>query len=269
MKKVVDANFLRDSALSAYIEGDPRNQVVFTDYACMECYKGNAIENIRRSLNIVSKYPDQVIVLKGTRDIIRLQSSGYPSLDDLVDYQQSAEFREFCHGVQAALDGDVTLMSQLLRLGEEANAHFERMRVDASGTAEAIKEMAQSFTTGQLAELRRRDTLSKETGEIIVRNILSLAALFFHAHPDVSKLPKSHELRDTFIFRFALAAQLLVIWWLTNGGIESVNMDRLRNDVVDMTYVAYATIFDGILSKDRKLLDIYEEATFVLQNVFV
>lgn len=269
MKKVVDANFLRDPALSAYLEGDPRNQVVFTDYACMECYKGNAIENIRRSLNIVSKIPGQVIVLKGTRDIIRLQSSGHPTLDDLVDFQQSAEFREFCHDVRAALDGDMALTSQLLRLGEEANAHFEQMRVDASGTAEAIKEMAQSFSIDQLAELRRRETLSKETGDIIVRNILSLAALFFQAHPDVSKLPRPHELRDTFIFRFALAAQLLVIWWLTYGGIESVNMDRLMNDVVDMTYVAYATIFDGILSKDRKLLDIYEEANFVLQNVFV
>lgn len=269
MMKVVDANFLRDPALSAYLEGDPRNQVVFTDYACMECYKGNAIKNIPSSLTIVSKYPDQIVVLKGTRDIIRLQSSGHPTLDDLVDIQQSAEFREFCHDVRAALDGDVALMSQLLRLGEEANSHFERMRIDAPGTAEAIKEMAQSFSTDQLAALRRRDTLSKETCEIIESNILSLAALFFQAHPDVSKLPKPHELRDSFIFRYALAAQLLVIWWLTSGGIESVNLDRLRNDVVDMTHVAYATMFDGILSKDRKLVDIYEEAKFVLQNLFV
>jgi hypothetical protein len=52
------------------------------------------------------------------------------------------------------------------------------------------------------------------------------------------------------------------------AGIESVRMDRLRNDVVDMTYVAYATLFDGILSNDRKLLEIHEEALFFLRSVF-
>ena len=46
-------------------------------------------------------------------------------------------------------------------------------------------------------------------------------------------------------------------------------MDRLRNDLVDIGYVAYATLFDGLLSNDRKLLDIYEEATFFLQRVFI
>ncbi len=113
MKKVVDANFLRDPALSVYIEGDPGNQVVFTDYACMECYKGNAIENIRRSLDIVSKYPGQVIVLKGTRDIIRLQSSGHPTLDDVVDMTYVAYATIF--------DGILSKDRKLLEIYEEAN----------------------------------------------------------------------------------------------------------------------------------------------------
>jgi hypothetical protein len=35
-----------------------------------------------------------------------------------------------------------------------------------------------------------------------------------------------------------------------------------------MTYVAYATMFDGILSNDRKLHAIYDEARFFLSKVF-
>jgi hypothetical protein len=116
-------------------------------------------------------------------------------------------------------------------------------------------------------ELRGRGVLSKETGDVVIQNILMLAAQLFKAHPDVATFPTADNLRDTFIFRFALAVHLLVLRWLSEGGIDTVSMDRLRNDVVDMSYVAYATFFDGILSRDRKLLEIYEEATFFLKHV--
>jgi len=86
VKKVVDANLLRHPSLEEYLREDSGNYVVFTDYACMECYKGNAISNIQRSLQIVSKYPEQVIVLKGTLDIIRLQAGGPHVQDEFIDF---------------------------------------------------------------------------------------------------------------------------------------------------------------------------------------
>ena len=46
MKKVIDANFFLEQGLEDYLKSDKGNIVVFTDYACMEAYKGNAIKNI-------------------------------------------------------------------------------------------------------------------------------------------------------------------------------------------------------------------------------
>ena len=89
MKKVVDANFLRHAALEDYLRQDPSNQIVLTDYACIECYKGNPAKNMRYSLGILSRYPEQVVVLKGTREIIRLQAESQPTPADLVDPRQS------------------------------------------------------------------------------------------------------------------------------------------------------------------------------------
>src|SRR5262245_51306787 len=140
MRKVVDPNFLRCPALADYLGGHRSNQVVFTDYACMECYKGNSTENIRHSLDIVSRYPEQVIILKGTRDVIRLQAERRVIPADFVDSQQTAEFRDFCRQVRSALGGDMALKSQLLRLGGMANAHLDQMRRDARGVAEAIQQ---------------------------------------------------------------------------------------------------------------------------------
>ena len=38
--------------------------------------------------------------------------------------------------------------------------------------------------------------------------------------------------------------------------------------LVDMGYIAYATFFDGLLTKDKKMQEIYEETCFFLENVF-
>ena len=43
----------------------------------------------------------------------------------------------------------------------------------------------------------------------------------------------------------------------------------MRNDLVDINFVAYATYFDGILSADKKLGEIYDEASWLLFNVFI
>jgi hypothetical protein len=45
--------------------------------------------------------------------------------------------------------------------------------------------------------------------------------------------------------------------------------ERLRNEMVDMVFIACATYFDGILSHERKVNDIYGQAMFLLRIVFV
>jgi hypothetical protein len=36
-----------------------------------------------------------------------------------------------------------------------------------------------------------------------------------------------------------------------------------------MSYVAYATYFDGLLSRDKKMQAIYREARFFIEQVFL
>ena len=72
MKKVIDANYFQDPALEEYLRADVGNKVVITDYASMERYKGNAIKNVYNSIRIVSRYPEQVIILKYTSSATRI-----------------------------------------------------------------------------------------------------------------------------------------------------------------------------------------------------
>jgi len=139
----------------------------------MECYKGNALSNIQRSLAIVATYPEQVIVLKGTRDIIRLQAQGPHTQDAFIDVQQTAGFKSFVRHVQAAARGDKDLHSKLVHLAKAAKAHFRERRDDAAGVAIAIRETARTLLPSQLAELRREGPLSQETGAVLVKNVLA------------------------------------------------------------------------------------------------
>jgi len=270
-KKVLDANFFQDSALEDYLSTDPQNFVVFTDVACMEAYKGNALVSIQKSLGIVSRYPAQVVVLKPTREIIKNQhATGVTSGVALEDPNQTKGFRQFCDYVRLAGAGNHQLAAQVLALGCEASRHFELMRDASPEVVAGIEEVSASLRPDHLRSLKKREPLSHEAAEEMIQQILLLAAWFMKKHPDASAVPQNgDELRGSYIFRYSVAAYLLAMRWISDGGAKTVKPENLRNDVVDMTYVAYATFFDGLLSRDKKATEIYEEARFLLDEVFV
>lgn len=267
MKKIIDANFFQDPRLAYYLESDKRNMVVFCDYACMEAYKGNAIKNISQSLEIVSKFPDQVVVLKGTRDVIKLTLS-INHAEVLEDIIQTKEFEIFCLGVKRAIQGDVALVNQILKHGQIALSHFDKMCKDTLLVAQGITEFSKSYKLEHLKALRKKEELKIEVIGKILKDIMLLAISLFRKHPDVQEIPQAPQVKNTYIFRFAIGAYLLNLQWLSDGGIENVSLDRLRNDVVDMFYVAYATFFDGLLTSDNKMKKIYQEVCFILEHGF-
>lgn len=71
---MIDQNFLGspNSDLEEYLKKD--NFIVLSDYACMEMYKGESVTNLRKSLEIIKKYPKQVLILKNTSQIIKLDN---------------------------------------------------------------------------------------------------------------------------------------------------------------------------------------------------
>lgn len=267
MKKVIDANFLSDPKLLFYLKADPENKVVFCDHACMETYKGNVLENIKRSINIVSDYPGQVLVLKGTRDIAKITLHVY-SLDQLVDVDQTMNFENFCKAVSMAVKGDASLKDQVLHHQAAAKAHFRNVLLDSEKFKAGIKEMKNTFSSKQLKDLRTDAILDSETAHKMVIDILALTAFLCKEHPDISVLPSTEDVRGSYIFRYSVSGYLLALWWISKGGLDDVQLGKVHNDIVDIGHVAYATLFDGILTNDRKMEQIYQEAIYILEHAF-
>ena len=267
MKKIIDANYFQAPELKQYLGSSKEHFVVFCDYACMESYKGNTLKSISKSIEIVSDFPDQVIVLKGTRDLVSLTLS---SMDpaQLEDSDQTKGFRDFCFGVRLAMSGNEPLKAQIIEKGIEASARFDTFRDDAAKVAKGIAELRKSFTPEHLRVLREREVYPADLLDRIIREIIEITALLFSKHPDIDQMPQAGRVRDSYIFRFAVSTYILSLRWISDGGPATVSLDKLRNDLVDMNYIAYATYFDGLLSRDRKMNEIYREACLILENAF-
>ena len=270
--KVVDANFLRAPLLEDYLH-DGENYVVFTEQACIESYKGSGLRNVYASLDIVARYPAQVVILHGARHVVALQSqSGYKApREEFIDREQMRGFREFCEAVRLAESGKPPkgLLKQLHTKKRLASEYFARTLQDAELMRQGVRLLTTSFNPALLKQLRIRSVLSADATEVIMTGILLVAAQLLKTHPDVERIPGSKELPVSFLFRCALGTYLRALRWIAEGGIEQASPARLANDSVDITHVAYATFFDGVLSADQKLNDLYEEACWLLHNIFL
>jgi hypothetical protein len=268
--KVIDANALRHPThLIDFFTAHPKNTAVITDFCCMECYKGDPLVAIRRSVAILAQYSDQVVVLKGTQDIAVLTGQRLTNRTDLVDWDQSSGFALFCAAVDRARTGEKELVSQIKSHGAVANDYLEQLRSQASSLATSIRKIGDELPPQTVKRLRSKTPLTVDDIRGVMTGVTVLARTIFESHPEFAGEALESNPSSSFVFRFSLACYLLTVSWIASGGVESAPPARLANDVVDMNYVATATYFDGIVSDDRKLNEICAACCLFLEHAFV
>jgi hypothetical protein len=266
MRKIVDTNFFQCEGLRAYLAKSPQHYAVLTDYAAMEAYKGDTLASIYRSMEIFSQYPKQVIVLKPTGIVCGLSGrrAGLPRR--LIDERQTREFATYCRALLAAKRGDASVQAQVLKHGQVATASIDAMLADAANIPSIIDELAsETYTNEELQIVRKRSTYTEQMISKMFKNITLLSMALFRDHPRVTQKPPLAELINTFIFRIALCGNLLAQEWISVGGARGVKPERIRNDIVDISFAAYATYFHGLLTSDKKLQKIFGDAVFWIE----
>lgn len=264
MRKVVDSNYLQSNELLYYLKRSNKNIAVLTDYAAMEAYKGNSIESITKSMEILCSYPDQVVVLKGTNAICGLKGRSKGLVARLIDEKQTKEFDSFANAISSTSRGSTKYHKVILAHGTEATKHIDKMQNEAVGIPEGVLLLEKCFTKEEKEILRRKGQMPDDLKDKVVYHIMEMAENFFSHFPNYRRFKKFEDLFNTYIFRYSAAAYVLFIKWITRGGIGGVKPERLRNDVVDLSYITYATFFDGLLTKDAKALDVYHDTKELL-----
>jgi hypothetical protein len=268
MRKVVDRNYLQSPELRSYLGAWRKHRVVLTDYAAMEAFKGDALANIASATEILREFPKQVIVLKSTSSVATLKGRRCGFTRRMIDRDQTKGFPNWCELTARALAGDKHLQQQIIENGMEADAHLYRMRDEQENYAGNLEAMAKRFSDAELKALRKHDPISEEMFSKIQTHVLEIAASLFDVHPHISEIPPARELPYRLIFRYAMAGYLVALRWMSVGGAKNVNPEKIRNDIVDANYAAYATYFQGLLSDDAGANDIYAD-TKLLVGLFV
>ena len=218
-------------------------------------------------MEILSDYPKQVVILKGTTAICGLSGRPAGLRRRMRSEQQTREFPAWCKRLKrTAQSGDLVFERHLTSLGSEANAHMNKVQRDAASLPEAIEALAADYGRDDVSHIRH----SKFTDELInklIKNILQTSAQLFKTHPSTRMLRNSAEVPNLFVFRSALMAHLLALKWIHFGGAKNVPAEKLRNDIIDVNFAAYATYFDGLLTGDKKLNELYTEGSVLLNSV--
>lgn len=151
-----------------------------------------------------------------------------------------------------ATNGNRNVIDQLLALGQEARSHLNRIEQDARGFAENSVAIAREFSAQERETIVSVDSLNNRLLDKLLTHVAYLAAVIFQQHPQVKSPPESSTVLNTYIFRSSLAHMLLGFQYASYGGVSGKSTDKVRNDMVDSHFACYSTIYDGILSNDRR-----------------
>lgn len=268
MKLVIDSNQLRTDRLYEFLAQSPNNSAVLPDFAAMEAYKGESLKTIFKSMAVLSNFPNQVIILKGSTKVSRLSGRTKGLQRRLIDERQTRDFPEYIHALRQAEAGNSELQAQIMSLGDYANEHLEKMRGEAMNIRGAIEVLGSRYSKEERAALRAREEYTPELIDKLVRTVLEMAGMIFRESPHSRKLPTYAELPNTFIFRVTLACYLLGLRRFASGGFGELSSEKLRNDFVDMMFVAYGTYFDGLMSSDKNVNYMFNEVSLLLSALF-
>ena len=132
---------------------------------------------------------------------------------------------------------------RLVELGGHANETMANMTEEAAKLAELIPEVLSIYDEKEQRILRTQESLPRDLAHKVMREVMISSALRFRA-AKVTRAPTFNGVLDTLVFRESLC---IYIWTIrTLKGRSPTNSDKIRNPVVDCSFAAYATFFDGL-----------------------
>lgn len=258
---VVDTNYLARPELGNWLAASGLHYVVLTEFASIESYKGDTLKTLFPNMAVLAQFPKQVIVLKGaelTQGLIDRVTN--PQLR-LIDHAQTAAFVLYADLVR---NPTAYVEEQLLKLGEHANQTMEKMKAFATMTGEVIPGVLSAYTENEKRTLRTQESLPRDLAHKVMEQVMQISAMWLRA-AKVTRAPTFDELIDTLSFREALCTY---IWTIrTLKGTSPTNPEKIRNSVVDCSFAAYATFFDGLLTAEALPMEVYQAAMGWLKSI--
>lgn len=266
LRVVIDSNRLQSDELRAFLQADPENFAVLTDYAWMEAYKGNSVLSIQKSMAVLKDFPDQVIVLKGTRSVSALDARAPGIAKRMYWSRGGREFHDTVAGLKQAAQGHAGALKQILDHGKSADRQMDKILAGIADLPTAFSDMMDTFFTKEEVACIRAGKPYNAALTLKFLGISDQVALrFYRAHPQKPRHPSRRSRYDSFMHRFSLACLLYFLSWIRDGSQLKKTPAKLRNDIIDINFATYGTYFNGVMSEDKRVFSLQVELSIVLE----
>lgn len=266
---VIDSNVLQSDELRRYLEEGSDRLAILPDFAWYELYKQESLEGLRLGLSVLGDHPDQVVLLRPGEHISRLNPAVAEEPEGLI------------------LDGPYGTIHELVRVlrsdgfkeepaAAQLRAHWEWARTLRPSLIEGASDIAQSFPEMQEQMFDPRQVLIIRTNGKYTEEMFE--TIFGAALQVWEVLAAEHKIEwgefdevvvyRAYLFRIALGLVINLLWWIRSGSQPVVRMDRLSNDIVDLSFAVYATYFDGFFTRDDKARWVYSNLVSAI-NLFI
>lgn len=263
MLALIDNNFADRDGMRAYLGASRSNRAVLPSTVFEEWYKAKSPDVPRRVQQVACTYPDQIYVLKHTRDLLHMDGNPSGMLFKLIDRQQTRDFGAYCETVINA------------PMSPELEAHFAMHQANAQDHVNALlpeahKMMAlfetwdREFTAEQVRSLRgivgSGRMLSPELQLLTVEKAFRLGGGLSVAHGvDRSKIPTTDAgMANLLGVRYGFMTVALYVHMRSASSMTPTSDKRVLNQLMDLKIAAQATYFDAFMTNETDLHRIYQ-----------
>lgn len=263
MLVLVDNNFADRDGMREYLGTARTNRAVLPSTVFEEWFKAKSPDTTRRVQEIACSYPNQIFVLKDTRDLLHMDGNPAGMLLKLIDREQTRDFEPYCQTVVKA------------PMSPKLEAHFAKHRVNAQEHVGALLPEAHKmmklfetwdseFTTQQVSSLRgivgTGRKLSDDLQNLTVEKAFQLGGNLFVAHAvDRSKIPSTcAEMANLLAVRYGFMTVALYVHMRSASSMTPTSDKRVLNQLMDIKIAAQATYFDGFMTNEPDLDIIYQ-----------
>lgn len=248
---LVDSNMTEAPELAQFLAHGPGNLAILSIEVWFELYKQRSVVALRRGLEIVGRYPGQVLGLRPTGEILRLDPVAPGLVDRMIDRGAGRAIAEM---LIALGDGEAAsgIEQQLRSKWDRAVQDNEGMLEGAVDVLASLPEMqGELFSAREVGIIRRNERYTLEMFDTIFGAAEQLCEAFCGAlgtaHFDHGPAKSA-----TLQFRIALGIVIYLLWWISKGSQSRKKLEATRNDILDLFLAAQATYFDGFFTRDAK-----------------
>lgn len=263
MLLVVDQNYFRSGELRTLVASDAHVRFVVPDVALLEMCKGPAWrETMQRSLDALSSVPSRVLHSISVGEAIATELETKRSIDGRL---LPREFRDFTRGLlrDIAAGGTGKTIDLIASRINNAQSSLNDQELNHSANQSSLVQrtdiIRSVLSAGILKQLRSGKITDADRLTFVTEVSRDLCASFLTGAGWSSNKVKLFLHSKPLLLRYIWLSVRHCVDWAQRGGIEGMLAERVTNDLLDQEYALIASFFDGLLSKEARVMNAYEE----------